>query len=239
MTPTPFPLRQEVFGNGAECPLPGEIRREGEISEERCRDPSVVISSRGHHNGGGKATSKTGAKDTGVAPYHSIGGLRQADASESSSIRSSHSKPREIGEGGDGAQPFLDGYREEGSRRGGDQLQQPEKPPWLTPGCARSTKPWRTLLGVPWPAGISPDFSTVFSHQWAENTEKSALWRTGGGGLVNSPTMATAVAAAATVQPQAVASIPWSVEMSSGRSSPAPKPGALLRTILRLVAGEP
>lgn len=182
-------------------------------------------------------------KESGVAaPSHSIGG----EGSPTGVSLSRRSKPYEIGEKGEaspspyrkpneiddkGDAPFLGGHKEE-HRRGKDQPQL-ATPPWLTPGCARSTKPWRTLLGVPWPAGILPDFSTVFSHKWADTENGTAVWGGGGGGAGTS-TAAIATAAATA----AAGSMPWSVELSSGRS-PVPKPGTLLRTILRLVAGKP
>lgn len=202
--------------------------------EGRPRNPSVDSPEEGQHEDGGAAASFGATmKSNGVAaPSHSIGGERshrskqyEIDEKGDASPLSSR-KPNETGDK-DNVQ-FLGGHREE-HRRGVDQTQL-ATPPWLTPGCARSIKPWRTLLGMPWPAGTLPDFSTVFSHQWTANDNGTAVWGGGGGGAGTS-TVAAATATLAT-------SVPWSVESSSVRS-PVSKPGTLLRTILRLVAGEP
>ncbi|CAM9137505.1 unnamed protein product [Ectocarpus sp. 6 AP-2014] len=55
----------------------------------------------------------------------------------------------------------------DGSKDGKRNEQQASWPPWLTPSCPISTKPWQgALLNLPWPAGVQPDFRTVFSHEW-------------------------------------------------------------------------
>lgn len=50
---------------------------------------------------------------------------------------------------------------------GKQNQQQASWPPWVTPSCPTSTKHWKgALLNLPWPAGVQPDFRTVFSHEW-------------------------------------------------------------------------
>eukprot|EP00752_Nemacystus_decipiens_P001703 g1649.t1 len=88
-------------------------------------------------------------------------------------------------------------------------------PPWLTPSCPRSTEPWGALLKLPWPAGVQPDFRTVFSHKWATSTSVGGYRKqsvaTGLGGDGGS--------------------------YGGGSASRIPtQPSGLLRTIVRLVA---
>ncbi|CAM9209978.1 unnamed protein product, partial [Ectocarpus sp. 13 AM-2016] len=63
--------------------------------------------------------------------------------------------------------PFDQRQKGDGSKDGNRNKHPTSRPPWLTPSCPTSTKPWQgALLNLPWPAGVQPDFRTVFSHEW-------------------------------------------------------------------------
>lgn len=121
----------------------------------------------------------------------------------------------------------LDGKNEKSTidTRGGDQpsptAEEMQTPPWLRPGCPVSVEPWRMVLALPWPAGALPEFSTVFSHQWArgDTREDNGIRRYG-----LTTMKATELAL-------------WPTEVPGG-TWPSQQPGGLLRTILRLVAGK-
>lgn len=102
-------------------------------------------------------------------------------------------------------------------------------PPWLTPECSPSViGAWSTLLQRPWPVGILPGFGTVFCHEWITQEEIGAN-KSRSININNVPSVFAATTTQLTMRPQD--------ERHSHTTAISPRPGRLLGTILRLVAG--
>lgn len=100
-------------------------------------------------------------------------------------------------------------------------------PLWLNPTGERAVEPWKTLMGISWPAGIQTEFGTVFCHRWKDRDDDSLAGVRGFG-----KESAVHRAWGTTMAAKAI--------LTSGRGasgSPDPAPGSLLGTIIRLIAG--
>lgn len=97
---------------------------------------------------------------------------------------------------------------------------------WLNPTGEPAVQPWKTLMGIPWPAGIQAEVGTVFCHRWKSHGNDSlAGWGRFGEESRVHRAWGTTAAAKAIMRP------------GRGASGLDPAPGSLLGTILRLVAG--
>lgn len=99
-------------------------------------------------------------------------------------------------------------------------------PPWLIPECSPSViGAWSTLLQRPWPVGILPGFGTVFCHEWMTQEESGAKKSRS---INNVPSVFAATTTQVTMRPE---------DERQHTTTRSPRPGGLLGTVLRLVAG--
>lgn len=101
-----------------------------------------------------------------------------------------------------------------------------ELPPWLSPTGARAVQPWKALMRVPWPAGIQPEFRTVFCHRWG--------YRCGSGfdGLAVESACGKADGAQLAVD-RVGTPVGQGVPATPGPAAP----GSLLKTITKIISG--
>lgn len=183
---------------------------------------------------GGTTVDETTTTETSEPPVTSSQQRLDPDAQSGTSLVHSRAQLSKSITTEDGAYRGDDGNIK-GTDRGDTSKQnkgdahedQEESPPWLSPTGARAVHPWKALMRVPWPAGIQPEFRTVFCHRWG--------YRCGScfDGLAVDSGCGEGEEAQLAVDP---------VGIPVGRGVPATRgpdaPGSLLETITRIIPGD-
>lgn len=102
-------------------------------------------------------------------------------------------------------------------------------PSWLEPAGQRAIAPWKVLMGIPWPAGVQPDFGVVFCHKWKNSYTDDMADDGRFSERKHERTQTAAMSAVA----EATSKLPV-----GGGCVPDVAPMELLGTVIRLIAGE-